>query len=273
LSSREAGSYRIGEARYRDAAAELARLQAQAEAAWPSEARTLERHGLREDAAVLEAGCGPGFVTARLLACVPQGSVTALDFDPAMVAHARDLVGASERVQFVEGSAAATGLPGRSFDIVVARFLLQHLPDITAALSEFRRVLRPGGRLIVVDADNAFTFLFDPEPPFYSGLMAAVEEAQRLHGSEPKIGRRLPRLLADAGFSDLEVDVVVAHSVLVGRETIARVIPVQVLEGMEESGIVPPDLAATARDFFTRLDSADAANDAMMSFVVVSGST
>lgn len=268
----ESGSYKIGERSFRDVVPELERLRIQAELAWPQELRTLERHGLRRDATVLEAGCGPGFVTSLLQDHVQDGSVTGMDFDPTMLAHARELMGAAENVSFVEGDAAATGLPAGSFDVVLARFLLQHVPSSEAVLEEFRRVLRPGGRLIAIDADIASSVIFVPEPPFYRELMVGVEEAQRRQGGDPRIGPRLPRLLAEAGFSEIAVDMVAAHSVVVGREAIRGVIPDQALDHLEASGAISPELAATAREYLARVDSGEVSYEGMTSYLVVSGS-
>lgn len=271
MTTSDASSYRIGEGPFDDVSSELERLRVQADLVWPDELRTLVRHGLREDATLLEVGCGPGFVTSRLLEHVRRGSVTGVDLDPTMLAHARDLVGGSERVSLVEASAAETGLPNASFDVVLARFLLQHLPNLDVVLAELRRVLRPGGRLIAVDSDQAFDTLFDPEPPFYRALMDAVQKAQRARGGDRHIGRRLPRLLADAGFSDVAVDAVVAHSVVVGREPVRRTIPDQALDHLEAGGFVSPELAAEARAYLASLDAGEQPFEGMVSYLVVSG--
>lgn len=271
MTSPETGSYRIGQARFRDSASELARLEHQAGLAWPQELRTLERHGLHKDASVLEAGCGPGFVTKRLLDYLQHGSVTGLDVDSTMVAHARELLAGSDRVRFVERSADDTGLPDESFDVVYVRFVLQHVPNVEAVVAECRRVLRPGGRLIVADADAVFSVLFDPQPSFFPGLIAAVAETQRQQGGNATMARRVPRLLADAGFSGIAIDAVITHSVLVGRDAIRRVIPIQALDHMEAVGVISPELAATARDYVARLDSGEKSFDGMYTFLVVSG--
>lgn len=272
MTSGETGSYRIGEARFRDASAELTRLRVQAELAWPQELQALERSGLRDDADVLEAGCGPGFVTFLLLEYLRRGSVIGLDLDPAMLAHARELNGGSERVRFVEASAADTGLPAASFDVVLSRFLLQHLPNVEAALAEFRRLLRPGGRLIAVDSDHAFDALFEPEPSFTRELMDAVAEGQELEGGDRYIARKLPRLFREAGFAAIAVDAVVAHSVVVGRGAIRGTIPDQALDHMEAAGMVSPELAATARAYLAGIDSGEQDFEGMLIYLVVSGS-
>jgi ubiquinone/menaquinone biosynthesis C-methylase UbiE len=113
LTASDASSYRIGEGPFDDVSSELERLRVQAALVWPDELRTLVRHGLREDATLLEVGCGPGFVTSRLLDHLRRGSVTGVDLDPTMLAHARELLGGSERVRFVEASASERDFPTR----------------------------------------------------------------------------------------------------------------------------------------------------------------
>ena len=270
MCPREPSSYRIGEAQFRDVSSELERLRIQAEVLWPSESPALRRHGLHDGASVLEAGCGPGFVTRLLLDSFEGTTVTGLDLDHVMLAHARDHV--DERARFVQASAAETGLLDGAFDVVLARFLLQHVPDSAQVLAELRRVLRPGGRLIVVDADFTFSTLFEPEPVFTRELMDAVIRGQQLPGGDPHIGRKLPRLLREAGFSDLAVDVIVAHSVVVGRAPIRRVIPDQALDHLEAAGLVSRELAGEARSYLARIDSGEQDFEGMEAALVVSGS-
>ena len=272
MNEREAGSYKVGEAQFRDVSAEIERLRIQADALWPHELPVLARHGLRGGVHVLEAGCGPGFVTRLLLESLPEGTVTGLDIDGTMLAHARERVDEPGRVRFVEASAAETGLPDDSVDVVLARFLLQHVPGVPAVLAEFRRVLGDGGRVIVVDADFAFSTLFEPEPDFTPVLMAAIVEGQRRLGGDPHVGRKLPRLLRDAGFSDIAVDAVVAHSVVVGRAAIRGVIPDQALDHLEGAGLVSSELADEARAYLARIDSGEQEFEGMETALVVSGS-
>ena len=267
----DTGSYRLGEARFSDAAAEIERLRLQAELTWGSELRTLREHGLRDDCELLEVGCGPGFVTAQLLRDLPSAVITALDVDEAMLQHAHSHVGQTSRVQFLLAPAAATGLEGGSFDVVLARFVLQHIPGVPEILAELRRVLRPAGRLIVEDADFAFSILFEPEPPLAAELVPAIIESQRLQGGDGLLGRKLPRLLREAGFADIAVDAVIAHSVVVGREQIRRIIPDQAVDHLERAGLISAELAAEARDYLARTASGEEEFEGMNSFLVVSG--
>jgi ubiquinone/menaquinone biosynthesis C-methylase UbiE len=139
------GSYRLRE-HFADVPAELARLEAQVAGFWGRESEVLRRRGLAEDACVLEIGCGPGFVTERLLALVPRGCVVGIDNDPCMVELAGRRLAGLQRVEVRLGSVSESGFAEAGFDAVTARLVVQHLPDPAEALAEIRRVLRPGGR-------------------------------------------------------------------------------------------------------------------------------
>jgi ubiquinone/menaquinone biosynthesis C-methylase UbiE len=99
---------------------------------------------------VLDVGCGTGFLAFELAARGHRA--TGVDFAPAMVAEARRK--AVERgldVRFEEGDAEQLAFPDGSFDLVISRHVLWTLPHPEAAVDEWIRVLRPGGRLAIVD--------------------------------------------------------------------------------------------------------------------------
>ena len=110
---------------------------------------------------VLEVGTGPGFF-AILLA--EEGyDVTAVDLTPAMLSEARKNAGElAERIDFREMNAEALELPEGSFDVVVSRNLTWNLPHPDRAYAEWCRVLKPGGLLLVFDA-NWYGYLFREE--------------------------------------------------------------------------------------------------------------
>jgi ubiquinone/menaquinone biosynthesis C-methylase UbiE len=99
----------------------------------------------------LDAGCGTGFLAFEL---TERGHrVTGVDFAPAMIAEARRK--AHERgvaVRFEEGDIEQLPFAAGSFDLVISRHVLWTLPHPEAALDEWIRLLRPGGRLVVVDS-------------------------------------------------------------------------------------------------------------------------
>ena len=119
----------------------------------------------------LEIGSGTGYFSLNLLQLGLIGRLVATDISPGML---DELAATAERLGLdVETEATdAERLPFEdgSFDLVFGHAVLHHLPDLAAALAEFRRVLRPGG-----------TLAFCGEPSRYGDLLAAVPKrgAQR----------------------------------------------------------------------------------------------
>lgn len=114
------------------------------------------------DPRVLEVGPGPGDVAVRLAARVPGLQLTGLDIDPAMVALAEARAaraGVADRVRFVVGDVTAMPFEDASFDLVISSFSAHHWPDGPAAFTEIRRVLRPGGRVMIFDLPDGWGHL------------------------------------------------------------------------------------------------------------------
>jgi len=160
----------------------------------------------------LDAGCGTGFLSLELAARGHR--VSGIDFAPAMLVEARRK--AAERrltVQFEEGDAEQLRfLPGR-FDLVISRHVLWTLPHPEAAIDEWIRVLRPGGRLAIVDGaqyneanappqrENARTSAeyaaIGDRLPFYGGRpQAEIEALLHKHGLMNVAGDSLNDLVA-----------------------------------------------------------------------------
>ena len=120
-----------------------------------------------EDRAV-DIGAGAGHATLALAPHVAH--VTAVDPTPEMLAVAERL--AAERdlanVSFVRATADALPFPDASLDAAISRFSIHHWPDPPAALREVARVLRPGGRVVLVD-------LVAPEDAHLESFLTAVE--------------------------------------------------------------------------------------------------
>src|SRR5437879_6388881 len=104
---------------------------------------------------VLELGCGTGDDSRALADLVgPEGEVVGIDASEAMIAVARRRTeGTGLPVSFHVGDAMDLGLPSDSFDAVRCERLLIHVPDPAVVLGEMIRVVRPGGRVVVVDVD------------------------------------------------------------------------------------------------------------------------
>jgi SAM-dependent methyltransferase len=109
----------------------------------------VEIMNLRAGERVLDVACGTGVVTRELPARVGQaGRVVGLDVNAGMLAAARAAVPTGS-IEWLEGNATSMPLPDATFDVVVCQQGLQFLPDKLAGLGEMRRVLVPGGRLVL----------------------------------------------------------------------------------------------------------------------------
>lgn len=201
-----------------DADSEINRLRAGTLMFWHKERRLLAAYGLRDGDSVLELGCGPGFVTERLLEELPNASVTALDLDPQMIQQAQARLAGSHgsRCTLLVSDARSVPLPDQSFDVVYIRMLLQLVPEPLGVVREALRLLKPGGRLILADADDGAWGAIEPEIPEIETCFARIRQILAQRGGDRRIGRRLPLLLEQAGLKGVEFDALAAHSMEVG---------------------------------------------------------
>jgi trans-aconitate 2-methyltransferase len=112
-------------------------------------ADVLDRLRLTGDETVLDAGCGTGRVTERLLERLPRGRVIALDASPSMVAAARErLAGSRDRVTFIVADLGAPlPLAPASVDAILSTATFHWVRDHDALFANLAAVLRPGGQL------------------------------------------------------------------------------------------------------------------------------
>jgi SAM-dependent methyltransferase len=196
------GSYLPGEGA--DLAGELDRLEAQAALSWPEEFRVLTELGVRDGQAVLDAGCGSGAFTRRLRTALPASPLTALDADERLLSHTTERLNGHPAATTVLGDLADPPLADASQDVVVARFVFQHLPDPLAVAGRLRRLLRPGGLLAVIEVDAGLWGAAMPDlSPGYAEAYRAMAQDQAGGRGDRFIARRLPGLLEAAGYRDV----------------------------------------------------------------------
>ncbi len=160
---------------------------------------------LRPGERVLDVACGTGIV-ARLAAgrVGNTGTVAGLDLNPGMLAVARSVTPPDMAIAWHEASAEAMPLPDESFDVVLCQFGFQFFPDKPAALREMRRVLAPGGRLVInVPGPIPRTFVILAEAlarHINPELAGFVHHVFSLRDSD-----ELQHLISDAGFREVAI--------------------------------------------------------------------
>jgi ubiquinone/menaquinone biosynthesis C-methylase UbiE len=180
------------------------RLMIQAEVWAPMAQWLLDQIGVGPGERVIDVACGPLGVMHLLAERVgSSGEVFGLDREPRMITMAREV--AAERslpLTLVEGDAAATSFPDGHFDVVHARTLMVNIVNPHEIVHEMRRVTRPGGTVALQEPDCAY-WVCDPPHPAWDRLHRAFTTTYRLQGRDFAIGRRLGRLLNDAGLQDV----------------------------------------------------------------------
>ena len=124
--------------------------------AWGSGSRyrrqALIRGGLKAGMKVLDVGVGTGLVAAQ--ACIVVGDpalVTGVDPSPGMMAAGK----LPKTMVLVEGRAESLPFPDNHFDFLSMGYALRHISDLGVAFAEFERVLKPGGRLCILEITQA----------------------------------------------------------------------------------------------------------------------
>jgi ubiquinone/menaquinone biosynthesis C-methylase UbiE len=155
---------------------------------------------------VLQVGCGTGVIVRDLATLVgPRGRVTGVDPSRTAIAAARALArGHPRRDRIALRVTDGRRLPFRAgrFDAVLAVTVLLHVGDPLALVQEMARVARAGGRVAVQDQDFGTVATDHPDRLLTARILHDV--AARIY-AEPCSGRRLPRLLREAGLEDVRV--------------------------------------------------------------------
>jgi ubiquinone/menaquinone biosynthesis C-methylase UbiE len=173
------------------------------------------RAGSLEISSLLEIAAGTGVVTRALASALPDDvSILATDLNEAMLERARSN-GTSRKVDWQQADAMNLPLEDESFDAVICQFGMMFMPDRAHAMSEARRVLRPGGVFIFSVWDRI------EENEFADVVTAALES--RFPDDPPRFLARLPhgyyektlieRDVREAGFTKPTIDTIAARSI------------------------------------------------------------
>ncbi len=185
---------------------------------WPDTAALLGRAGLRPGMRCIDLGCGGGEVTLEMAKLVaPDGAVTGVDMDAVKIDLA--LTATVERgvsnANFFATNVNSWDEPD-SYDVVYARFLLQHLAQPVELLRRMWAAVRPGGVVIVEDPDFDGWCCHPPNQGF-EFFVRTYAEVIRRRGGDHASGRKMYEYFLDAGIPTPHVALV--QSVSIGGES------------------------------------------------------
>ncbi|MEV6010974.1 methyltransferase domain-containing protein [Streptomyces sp. NPDC051976] len=183
------------------------RFGALAELFDPVTFRHIDALGIGAGMRCWEVGAGGPSVPLGLAERVgPTGTVVATDIDTSWT---RDIAGGA--IEVLRHDVAADPPPPGAFDLVHARLVLVHVTDRAEALRRMVQALRPGGWLLLEDADPALQPLLcpdesGPEQRLANRLRTGFRTLMAARGADLGYGRTLPRVLREAGLADVAAD-------------------------------------------------------------------
>lgn len=146
---------------------------------------------------VLDAGSGPGFLASEIGEMVgSSGQVCGIDISETLLQVAKARSAHQPWVEFRNGDAARLPYPGNSFDIGISTQVLEYVPDVNAVLLELYRVLRPGGRVVLLDTDWDSIVWHSTDNARMNRILSVWEE----HTADAHLPRTLSRKLLQSGF-------------------------------------------------------------------------
>lgn len=180
--------------------AEQYRLMEQAEALAPVVFNGLDFSKFNH---MLEIGCGVGAQTKQLLLRWPHLKISSIDknishFNAAKIYLKKELNAGN--VELFNGNASSTHFSNNQFDVAITIWVLEHVPSPVQILKEARRILKPGGYLILTEVDND-TFKFSPRNIIIENWWGKFNTLQASNGADPFIGQKLSLLAEYSGFN------------------------------------------------------------------------
>ena len=198
--------------------AEIKRLNAQVDLFWAIEYDLLVKYGVQDGMNVLDCGCGPGRLIELLKGKLPGLKCTGLEMNPQLVEAAQDLINSNNLngCTIQQGTAEKNSLVEKSFDVIIMRLVLEHVPDPVVALSSLAKLLKENGKIIVISNDFEFHLRTWPHVPQLDLLYEAYCRSRIEDGGDPCIGRRVPSLIKKAGLKLVGNEIETAHNALLG---------------------------------------------------------
>jgi len=195
---------------------------------------------------LLDVGSGPGFLASAVGEAVgASGEVCGVDISEPLLAIAAAHCAGQPWVNFRRGDATKLPFPENHFDAAVVTQVLEYVGDVPAALSELHRVLRPGGRVLVLDTDWDSIVWHTTNRERMNRVLAAWDE----HLIDPYLPRTLALKLREAGFRVEAPQVVPLLNPVFDPETYSnRMIDIIAPFVSGRRGIVPEEAQAWAQE-------------------------
>lgn len=167
--------------------------------------RTLAGLALERGESILDAGCGTGLLLEQeALAVGETGRAEGIDYSDDMLDRARERCTGLPQVNLQQGSVESLPFEDASFDALSCTQCLLYVENLDSALAEFTRVLKPGGRVAILETDWTGAVLNSLD----QSLTQRIFDAWDLACANPNLPKRLRPLLRGLGFGAVRVEAI-----------------------------------------------------------------
>ena len=164
---------------------------------------TLNKLSVKRGEQILDVGCGVGFLSYEIaLQTGDSGRVSGIDQNSEMIRHANNRCESLRNTEFSEVNAEDLPFPEESFDAACCTQVLLYVNDVAQVLTGIRRVLKPAGRIIIVETDWRGVVLNSD----YDSITRKIFSAWDAAVPSPNLPVRLGPLLVDNGFCNVDVE-------------------------------------------------------------------
>lgn len=253
------GSYKL-ESFTDNIESEVNRLKYQVDLFYQKEIELYKKIGLRDGMKLIECGSGPGFLISNIVRDLPNCIATAVEIDPYLVEqlNKNSVINNKKLFEVKHASINDTELPDNYFDFAIARLVLEHLNEPEIAIAELRRILKPGGKLVLVSNDFAYHLLTYPPIPELDEMYGAYIKSRISEGGNPLIGRQLPVLLKKGMFEMINIEIICVHSDQVGDKSFLKAENVNISKSLVKDGFLKEDiLESLIKNWYKMLQQPD----------------
>ena len=166
---------------------------------------TLNRLSVKRGEQILDVGCGVGFLSYEIaLQTGDSGRVSGIDKNSEMIRHAIKRCKNLRNTEFFEANANELPFPEESFDAACCTQVLLYVNDVAQVISEIKRVLKPTGRIIIVETDWRGVVLNSD----YDSITRKIFSAWDAAVPSPNLPVRLAQLLVENGFCNIDAEAI-----------------------------------------------------------------